>query len=89
VNIEYGKGLKSSCVLAANLWASRLISIVFMLLDMCDRNHAIAAYKRDTLIYMSRPAIAAILPLIVKAICTCIFSLNNARMSFQYIRIWI
>ena len=34
----------------------------------------IAAYKMDTLIYMSKPAIAAILPLIVKA--TCISSLE-------------
>jgi len=34
----------------------------------------IAAYKMDTLIYMSRPAIAAILPLIVKT--TCISSLE-------------
>jgi hypothetical protein len=34
----------------------------------------IAAYKTDTLIYMSKPTIAAILPLIVKA--TCISSLE-------------
>ena len=34
----------------------------------------IAAYKMDTLIYMSKPAIAAILPLIVKT--TCISSLE-------------
>ena len=44
----------------------------------------IAAYKMDTLIYMSKPAIAAILPLIVKA--TCISSLNNAWMSFSISR---
>jgi hypothetical protein len=34
----------------------------------------IAAYKMDTLIYMSKPTIAAILPLIVKS--TCISSLE-------------